>query len=201
MTDWLNLNVSYWEKCFRSAINCFHSSELCLCILSVTWCLFLLFPCGGVTTPSFQTLQQCSREGRAGSAGERDGRQSRASWSWPEVGAGLINESGNGRYQKGISRKQGDSRVTAVALSGSPGSSAGSHHFHGTIPTEAIDNAHSADFVLHFLLQLSCFLPQALPLLLSASFCFLPLLFLLQLRVLTLVGLFTQTFNPDRGQN
>lgn len=92
-------------------------------------------------------------------------------------------------------------RVTAVAVSGSPGSSAVSHHFHGTIPTEAIDNAHSADFVLHFLLQFSCFLPQALPLLLSASFCFLPLLFLLQLWVLTLVGLFTQTFNPDMGQN
>lgn len=88
------------------------------------------------------------------------------------------------------------SRVTAVAVSGPPGSSAGTHHFHHTIPTEAIDNAHSGDFVLHFLDQLSCLLPQALPLLLSASFCFLPLLFLLQLWVL-----FTQTFNPAMGQN
>lgn len=98
---------------------------------------------------------------------------------------------------EGAGKASSGSRVTAVAVSGSPGSSAGSHHFHCTIPTEATDNAHSGDFVLHFLVQFSYFLPQALPLLLSASFCFLPLLFLLQLWVLTLVGLFTQTFNPD----
>lgn len=29
------------------------------------------------------------QEGRAGSAGERDGRESRAGWSWAEVGAGF----------------------------------------------------------------------------------------------------------------
>lgn len=73
---------------------------------------------------------------------------------------------------EGTGKASPGSRVTAVALSGSPGSSAGSHHFHCTIPTGAIDNAHSGDFVLHFLLQFSYFLPQALPLLLSAPSVF-----------------------------
>lgn len=102
---------------------------------------------------------------------------------------------------EGTGKASPGSRVTAVAVSGSPGSSAGSHHFHCTIPTEAIDNAHSGDFVLHFLVHFSYFFLQALPLLLSASFCFLPMLFLLQLWLLTLVGLFTQTFNPGMGGN
>lgn len=52
---------------------------------------------------------------------------------------------------EGTGKASPGSRVTAEAVSASPGSSAGSHHFHCTIPTESIDNAHSGDFVLHFL--------------------------------------------------
>lgn len=107
--------------------------------------------------------------------------------SWELDLAGLLN----GKYWKGISGNQGDS--------------SGSEWLpwelcHCTIPTEATDNTHSGAFVLHFLVQFSYFLPQALPLLLSTSFCFLPPLFLLHLWELTLVGLFTQTFDPDMGE-